>query len=225
MPIENLGKNAEASQYSGTSWKVVLRQSNANFASVACAAAGRCTIVGSQSSAHLLDVIARSTTTAIDVTGPGAAQAGIACTSNVFCVGVNSVGETPTIPTAANYNGQVWAKSNIGSESFDTYIYDVACGRSEPAGRRLTSRPGTARPGRPTSLAPMPIYEFRCSECEARFEARRPADQSDAPAPCPNGHENTRRLLSVFATAGRSGAAPTADFGPSPSDRGSVRRW
>jgi hypothetical protein len=130
IAIENLGKNAEAWQYSGTSWKVVLRQSNAKFASVACAAAGRCTIVGSQSSAHLLDVIAGSTTTAIDVTGPGAAQAGFDCTSDVFCVGVNSVGETPTIPTAAVYNGHVWAKSNIGSESFDTFVYDVACGSS-----------------------------------------------------------------------------------------------
>ncbi|MGH9172597.1 MAG: FmdB family zinc ribbon protein [Acidimicrobiales bacterium] len=59
----------------------------------------------------------------------------------------------------------------------------------------------------------MPIYEFRCSQCDTRFEARRAAELSDAtPPPCPNGHPDVRRLLSVFATAGkavgRSDAAP-----------------
>ncbi|MDA8265366.1 MAG: zinc ribbon domain-containing protein [Actinomycetota bacterium] len=60
----------------------------------------------------------------------------------------------------------------------------------------------------------MPIYEFRCPECEARFEMRRPADLSDAPAPqCPNGHGAARRVLSVFATAGRSASGATASPG------------
>jgi len=63
----------------------------------------------------------------------------------------------------------------------------------------------------------MPIYEFRCSECEARFEVRRPADMSDATAPaCPNGHLSARRVLSVFATAGKAAGgsvAPAGDFG------------
>jgi putative FmdB family regulatory protein len=63
----------------------------------------------------------------------------------------------------------------------------------------------------------MPIYEFRCSECEARFDARRPAELSDAAPPaCPNGHLATRRVLSVFATAGKAaggGSTPAGDFG------------
>ncbi|MGA2209243.1 MAG: zinc ribbon domain-containing protein [Acidimicrobiales bacterium] len=62
----------------------------------------------------------------------------------------------------------------------------------------------------------MPIYEFRCSECEARFEARRPAELSDATPPtCPSGHTATRRVLSVFATAGKAAgsSAPAGDFG------------
>ncbi|MHB1510494.1 MAG: FmdB family zinc ribbon protein [Acidimicrobiales bacterium] len=60
----------------------------------------------------------------------------------------------------------------------------------------------------------MPIYEFRCSECEARFEMRRPAELSDAPAPqCPNGHGPARRVLSVFATTGRSASGATSSQG------------
>jgi len=60
----------------------------------------------------------------------------------------------------------------------------------------------------------MPIYEFRCSDCGRRFEARRPAEQSDAAAPaCPDGHTATRRILSVFATAGRSGSSDVAAEG------------
>ncbi|MGA8682170.1 MAG: zinc ribbon domain-containing protein, partial [Acidimicrobiales bacterium] len=56
----------------------------------------------------------------------------------------------------------------------------------------------------------------RCSECEARFEARRPAELSDAPPPvCPSGHASTRRLLSVFATAGRATGASGAPAGES----------
>ncbi|MGO8877113.1 MAG: FmdB family zinc ribbon protein [Acidimicrobiales bacterium] len=63
----------------------------------------------------------------------------------------------------------------------------------------------------------MPIYEFRCSGCEARFEARRPSELSDAAPPaCPSGHVSTRRVLSVFATAGKASSGPAAaagDFG------------
>jgi len=54
----------------------------------------------------------------------------------------------------------------------------------------------------------MPIYEFRCAECGARFEVRRPFDLSNEPAPsCPEGHTAARKVLSVFATAGRSSDA------------------
>jgi putative FmdB family regulatory protein len=63
------------------------------------------------------------------------------------------------------------------------------------------------------NLGSMPIYEFRCQECEARFEARRPAELSDAPAPaCPNGHASARRMLSVFATTGRSAGTSGTDW-------------
>jgi putative FmdB family regulatory protein len=43
----------------------------------------------------------------------------------------------------------------------------------------------------------MPLYDFRCRDCEARFEARTPPG---AHAACPDcGSEDTERLLSPFA--------------------------
>ncbi len=48
----------------------------------------------------------------------------------------------------------------------------------------------------------MPVYEFRCSTCDAVFDERRPMADADAPAACPDGHVGARRLLPVFATTG-----------------------
>jgi putative FmdB family regulatory protein len=48
----------------------------------------------------------------------------------------------------------------------------------------------------------MPRYEFRCRTCDDRFDVVRPMSQSSAPAPCPDGHADTVRVLSVFATPG-----------------------
>lgn len=54
----------------------------------------------------------------------------------------------------------------------------------------------------------MPIYEYRCGTCDTTFELRRDSALSSAPATCPDGHDRARRVLSVFATVGRSGEAP-----------------
>jgi putative FmdB family regulatory protein len=48
----------------------------------------------------------------------------------------------------------------------------------------------------------MPLYEFRCRTCDDRFEVRRPMSESGDPAACPAGHDDTVRLLSMFARAG-----------------------
>lgn len=56
----------------------------------------------------------------------------------------------------------------------------------------------------------MPVYEYRCDTCDERFELRRSLAEAGAPARCPAGHAGARRLLSVFATAGRSGAPSPA---------------
>ena len=52
----------------------------------------------------------------------------------------------------------------------------------------------------------MPTYEFRCRSCGATFTEARPMSASGDPATCPDGHDDTVRLLGI-ASAGRSGSA------------------
>jgi putative FmdB family regulatory protein len=59
----------------------------------------------------------------------------------------------------------------------------------------------------------MPLYEYRCRECDTRFEARRAVTDADAALPCPDGHPNAVRLLSVFAATGRAGAGAASAGG------------
>jgi putative FmdB family regulatory protein len=54
----------------------------------------------------------------------------------------------------------------------------------------------------------MPVYEYVCRTCDSRFEARRSMDDASAPIDCPDGHSETTRLLSVFASVGRAAAGP-----------------
>ncbi|MCC6438609.1 MAG: zinc ribbon domain-containing protein [Acidimicrobiales bacterium] len=62
----------------------------------------------------------------------------------------------------------------------------------------------------------MPLYEFRCRTCDTVFTERRPMSRSSDPATCPDGHDDARRVLSVFATAGK-GASSSSDSGAAPS--------
>jgi putative FmdB family regulatory protein len=52
------------------------------------------------------------------------------------------------------------------------------------------------------TIRAMPRYEYRCRTCDERFELQRTMSESDAPATCPDGHADTVRLLSMFATTG-----------------------
>jgi len=63
----------------------------------------------------------------------------------------------------------------------------------------------------------VPRYEFRCRECAQTFEVSRPMSASGDPAPCPDGHADTVKLLSTVALAG-----PRAGGGgmPAPSAGG-----
>ena len=56
----------------------------------------------------------------------------------------------------------------------------------------------------------VPLYEYRCRECDERFELRRGFDDADAPATCPSGHDEAVRLLQVFASVGRAAGNETA---------------
>ncbi|MFE4535718.1 zinc ribbon domain-containing protein [Streptomyces scopuliridis] len=58
----------------------------------------------------------------------------------------------------------------------------------------------------------MPRYEYRCRPCGDTFELSRPMAESAAPASCPEGHDDTVKLLSTVAVGGtaRGGAAAPA---------------
>ncbi len=61
----------------------------------------------------------------------------------------------------------------------------------------------------------MPLYEYKCEDCDVRFEALRGMSQSDWPIACPQcGQEHTHRAMSLFATQG-SGGTPTGSRGAS----------
>lgn len=65
-------------------------------------------------------------------------------------------------------------------------------------------------------LSAMPRYEYRCRSCGTTFEVSRPMAESSAPADCPQGHDDTVKLLSTVAVGGAAtgaGAAPQSGAG------------
>ncbi|WP_316782585.1 FmdB family zinc ribbon protein [Streptomyces sasae] len=59
----------------------------------------------------------------------------------------------------------------------------------------------------------MPRYEYRCRPCGNTFELSRPMAESSAPAACPEGHEDTVKLLSTVSVAGTASAAAPSTGG------------
>ena len=59
----------------------------------------------------------------------------------------------------------------------------------------------------------MPRYDFRCRECGSTFEVSRPMDAASEPAPCPEGHDDTVKLLSTVAVGGLSSAPASTGGG------------
>jgi len=52
----------------------------------------------------------------------------------------------------------------------------------------------------------MPIYEYRCSDCENKFEEL--VSRLEAAVSCPKcGSDNTSRLISMFCASGTSSPA------------------
>jgi putative FmdB family regulatory protein len=52
----------------------------------------------------------------------------------------------------------------------------------------------------------MPLYEYKCSNCETCFDALRAMADADAPIACPKcGSENTGRMISLFSAIGSEG--------------------
>ncbi|MFG1945532.1 zinc ribbon domain-containing protein [Nonomuraea sp. NPDC048826] len=50
----------------------------------------------------------------------------------------------------------------------------------------------------------MPRYDYRCRACGSTFEVSRPMSASSDPASCPEGHDDTVKLLT---TVGMTGSA------------------
>jgi putative FmdB family regulatory protein len=63
----------------------------------------------------------------------------------------------------------------------------------------------------------VPRYEFRCRACGDTFEVNRPMAQASDPCTCPQGHDDTVKLLSTVSVGGRAAAGRAA---PGPSAGG-----
>lgn len=64
----------------------------------------------------------------------------------------------------------------------------------------------------------MPLYEYYCPRCAAKYELLRPMGRSDEPGTCPQGHGGGARTLSMFAVPARGASA--ADVMDAPSGGG-----
>jgi putative FmdB family regulatory protein len=51
-------------------------------------------------------------------------------------------------------------------------------------------------------ISPVPRYEYRCRACGDTFELTRPMTESSAPCTCPQGHDDTVKLLSTVSVGG-----------------------
>ena len=68
----------------------------------------------------------------------------------------------------------------------------------------------------------MPIYEYSCRSCDAKFEMMRPFSQSGSPADCPTCKKPAEKLLSTFACfTSNDGGATTPIAGTSSCSCGS----
>jgi putative FmdB family regulatory protein len=56
----------------------------------------------------------------------------------------------------------------------------------------------------------VPAYEFRCRSCGSTFTEQRPMQRSGDPATCPQGHDDTVRLLSMAGVLRGAGERPAA---------------
>lgn len=59
----------------------------------------------------------------------------------------------------------------------------------------------------------MPRYEFRCRACGDTFIEQRPMSASGDPATCPQGHDDTVKLLSTVAVARGGSSTGSASAG------------
>ncbi len=62
----------------------------------------------------------------------------------------------------------------------------------------------------------MPIYEYKCADCGAKFDALRRMSQADSPIACVQCQGmNTSRLISLFAARSRGNGGEMRSVGGS----------
>jgi putative FmdB family regulatory protein len=66
----------------------------------------------------------------------------------------------------------------------------------------------------------MPRYEYRCRACGDTFEVSRPMSAAGQAATCPQGHDDTVKLLSTVALTGGTGGSRAAAPAPAPRASG-----
>ncbi len=68
----------------------------------------------------------------------------------------------------------------------------------------------------------MPTYEYKCKECLVEFEVNRSMSESSLLSPCPSGHTNVVKKLSLFSATGKVEASAMSMCGsPTPGSCGS----
>ena len=104
----------------------------------------------------------------------------------------------------------------IGGRADTTATGTVAAGHDVQCRGRGAQWPEQADP-QSDEEGTVPRYDVRCRACGTTFEVNRPMARADEPAPCPDGHDDTVRLLPTVGLTGRVGSAgatvPTAGTG------------
>jgi putative FmdB family regulatory protein len=59
----------------------------------------------------------------------------------------------------------------------------------------------------------MPLYEYRCPECDLKFEQLRPLSRADEEAACPRCQHESPRVLSTFACFSTDESGLTTSIG------------
>jgi putative FmdB family regulatory protein len=61
----------------------------------------------------------------------------------------------------------------------------------------------------------MPLYEYFCPKCAAKYELLRPIGRGEDPGTCPKGHGGGARTLSMFAAVTKGGSTTEMMGAPS----------
>ena len=110
--------------------------------------------------------------------------------------------ELPRPPSRGRLRPPPLTASDAEASTSDAHRARTVRRMTGPA--RAPRLPATATEGRRGRIGLVPRYEFRCRACGDTFLVTRPMSESGAPAACPQGHDDTVKLLSTVAVGGRA---------------------